>query len=165
MKNSLNEVIWNQFGASLESLQNAIKLCPVDSWKSKKLFWHKAFHCIFFTDYYLTLEPSTFEPPLPFTRSEFENEIPPRDYSKEELLEYIAYCMVKAKNILGDSTLNIETIRWKNTSGSMDYSLLELMIYNMRHIQHHAAQLNLILRQDIQDSPDWVSRSSTSLSF
>lgn len=27
----------------------------------------------------------------------------------------------------------------------------------MRHVQHHTAQLNLLLRQEINDAPKWVS--------
>jgi len=50
--------------------------------------------------------------------------------------------------------------RWINYSRTMDYSVLELLIYNLRHVQHHAAQLNLILRQDIDAAPEWVSRAN-----
>ena len=160
MKNPLNEAIWNQFGASLETLQNAIKLCPEHNWDTEKRFWIHAYHCLFFTDYYLTLEAATFVPPPPFTYSEFEDEMPDYVYSKEELLNYLAYCTSKAKKLLENKKIDLLSTRWKNTSGSMDYSLLELLLYNMRHIQHHAAQLNLILRQDIQDAPEWVSRAS-----
>ncbi|WP_133996212.1 DinB family protein [Dinghuibacter silviterrae] len=45
-----------------------------------------------------------------------------------------------------------------------DYSLFELLLYNMRHVQHHAAQLNLLLRQAGQTPPDWVSRTKKSFS-
>jgi hypothetical protein len=33
------------------------------------------------------------------------------------------------------------------------------MLYNLRHVQHHAAQLNLILRQVTDSAPDWVGRT------
>jgi uncharacterized damage-inducible protein DinB len=29
----------------------------------------------------------------------------------------------------------------------------------MRHVQHHAAQLNLMLRQATDSAPDWISRA------
>jgi len=29
----------------------------------------------------------------------------------------------------------------------------------MRHVQHHAAQLNLILRQQIDSAPGWVAKA------
>jgi uncharacterized damage-inducible protein DinB len=34
----------------------------------------------------------------------------------------------------------------------------ELLLYNMRHVQHHAAQLNLLLRQKTDSAPNWVSK-------
>ncbi len=38
-------------------------------------------------------------------------------------------------------------------------SFLELLLYNMRHVQEHAAQLNMFLGQNAIDvASDWVSR-------
>jgi uncharacterized damage-inducible protein DinB len=34
----------------------------------------------------------------------------------------------------------------------------ELLIYNMRHVQHHAAQLNMLLRERTNSAPNWVSK-------
>src|SRR5947209_15151636 len=36
--------------------------------------------------------------------------------------------------------------------GSLDLSFAEMLLYNMRHVQHHAAQLNLLLRQNIDSA-------------
>jgi uncharacterized damage-inducible protein DinB len=44
-----------------------------------------------------------------------------------------------------------------------NYSVLEILLYNMRHVQHHVAQLNLLLRQGTADVPNWVSRTKRSL--
>ena len=39
-------------------------------------------------------------------------------------------------------------------------SFLELQLYNMRHVQEHAAQLNLFLAQSaIPAVPDWIPRA------
>jgi len=46
--------------------------------------------------------------------------------------------------------------RWINES--KNFSFLEILLYNMRHIQHHVAQLNLYLRQTIDRAPKWVSQ-------
>ena len=42
-------------------------------------------------------------------------------------------------------------------------SIAELLLYNMRHVQHHAAQLHLILRQTIDSAPGWVSKAGIAL--
>jgi hypothetical protein len=36
---------------------------------------------------------------------------------------------------------------------------VELLLYSMRHVQHHSAQFNLILRETIDSAPGWVSRA------
>ncbi|HSC39351.1 MAG TPA: hypothetical protein VLD19_15820 [Chitinophagaceae bacterium] len=43
------------------------------------------------------------------------------------------------------------------------YSKEELLLYNMRHVQHHAAQLNMLLRQRINEAPYWASRAKDDL--
>jgi hypothetical protein len=44
-----------------------------------------------------------------------------------------------------------------------DFSRLELLIYNIRHVHDHAAQLNLLLRQATDSAPGWVARTHGSL--
>jgi uncharacterized damage-inducible protein DinB len=48
---------------------------------------------------------------------------------------------------------------WINECKTMWYNAIEILLYNMRHVQHHAAQLNLLLRQAINDAPVWVSKA------
>jgi hypothetical protein len=41
-----------------------------------------------------------------------------------------------------------------------DFTYLELQLYNLRHVQEHAAQLQLFLGQHaIPAGPSWVSRA------
>ncbi len=160
MLNIAKEGIWNQFGASIDMLENAINSCPVEHWASETKFWYHAFHCLFYLDYYLTMEPKAFSPPKPFTLSEFtEGEMPERVYSKDELLVYLQFCREKCQNLISGLTEDAFNARWINHSGTKEYSVLEILLYNMRHVQHHAAQLNLLLRQAIDDAPVWVSRA------
>ncbi len=157
MLNNAKESIWNQFGASIDMLENAINTCPDEHWATETKFWYQAFHCLFFTDFYLTMKPETFSPPSPFDESEFEDRMPERVYTKAELLEYTQFCREKCQNLIAGLDENGFNARWVNTY--KDYSIVEILLYNMRHVQHHAAQLNLILRQTIDDAPDWVSRA------
>lgn len=160
MLNNAKEGIWNQFGASIDMLENAINACPDEHWATETKFWYQAFHCLFYLDFYLTIEPKTFSPPPPYTLSEFtEDELPERAYSKEELLAYLQFSREKCRNLISGLTENAFSARWINQSGTKDYSVLEILLYNMRHVQHHTAQLNMILRQTIEEAPDWVSRA------
>jgi uncharacterized damage-inducible protein DinB len=40
-----------------------------------------------------------------------------------------------------------------------DFSVFEILLYNMRHVQHGAAQLNMLLRQGGEAPPGWVSQA------
>jgi len=42
-----------------------------------------------------------------------------------------------------------------------EVSFSELLLYNMRHVQDHAAGLNLILGQKIGSAPGWVTRAKS----
>lgn len=158
---SLRESIWNQFGASLEMLENAILMCPEELWNTEMRFWYKAYHCIFWTDYYLTMDPKSFQPPSPFTISEFEQTQPEKTYSKVEILEYLQHCRMKTNEVIQNLTEDQLISRWINEY--KNFSILEIILYNLRHIQHHTAQLNLLLRNHINDAPSWISQSKFKL--
>ena len=157
---SIKDAIGTQFGASLDMLENAIAMCPDEHWDTVLEFWYTSYHCLFWTDYYLTTEPSKFEPPAPFTFSEFDptGKLPDRTYTKLELLSYLEYCRQKANQLIEELVdVNKLNDRWINEY--KNFSLLEILIYNIRHIQHHSAQLNLLLRQTINNAPSWVGRA------
>lgn len=157
MNPDLKRDIWRQFGASLDMLENAIRMCPVELWDSEKKFWYLAYHCLFWTDYYLTLNPTDFLPPRPYTLSEFDpsGAMPDRTYSKEEMLSYLEHSRKKCFELISGLTQGIANSRWINDY--KNYSVFEMLLYNMRHVQHHTAQLNLLLRQEIDNAPRWVS--------
>ncbi|MBK8698557.1 MAG: DinB family protein [Saprospiraceae bacterium] len=159
----IQDMLWRQFGASIDMLQNAITLCPESNWDTDDKFWYHAYHCVFFLDYYLALKPVGFEPPKPFSLSEFEDRMPERTYTKEEVSSYLQFCRSKCKDLIAGLTEETANGYWVNESGTMKYPVIEILMYNMRHVQHHTAQLNLLLRQEIDDAPEWVSKASDSL--
>ena len=170
MLNALKESLWKQFGASIDMLQNAISLWPDDLWNTDKKFFYNAYHVLVFLDYYLSIPPAAFSSPLPFTITEPENQptdalddvIPDEIYTKTELLAYLRSSREKCRNLiasLNEEKLNERWIEEPENPESMNYAVLELLLYNMRHVQHHAAQLNLLLRQRINNAPRWVARA------
>ena len=84
--------------------------------------------------------------------------MPNRTYSKTELLSYLGHCRQKASQLIAGLTIDKLGDRWINDY--KNYSLLEILFYNIRHIQHHSAQLNLLLRQTINNAPTWVSQAT-----
>lgn len=162
MITQLKEALWQQFGASITMLENSVNACPDALWDGKQQFWYNVYHCLFFLEYYLTLAPANFTPPAPFTLSEFEDTKPERVYTKQELLVYLKANRQKCYFLINGLTEEQATSYWINASKTMQYSIIEILLYNMRHVQHHTAQLNQLLRQNINHAPDWVFRADES---
>jgi hypothetical protein len=167
MLNILKESLWKQFGASIDMLKNAILLSPDEHWDAGNKFFYNAYHCLVFLDYYLTFPaPKNFSPPLPFTLSDeiptdcIDDLVPDKIYSKQELLDYLHALREKCHQVITGLTAEKLSERWiEQEEDGRNYAMLELLLYNMRHVQHHAAQLNMLLRQGINDAPRWVSRA------
>ena len=76
-------------------------------------------------------------------------------YTKEELLEYLAFVWSKSRAFI--NSLTPEKARQPFVGEYKTFNLHELTVYNTRHVQHHAAQLNLLLRQRTDSTPGWAS--------
>ena len=150
-------------------LINVISNCPDDYFLSHKRFYYIAFHSTVFLDYYLTIPPSSFSPILPFTQKEpadspkeaIDNLIPDKIYNKKEIGEYLKQSRRKCKELiesLTDEKLNDRFTEGKDPN-DMDYPVLEILLYNLRHTQHHTAQLNMLLRQDVDKHMEWSFRA------
>ncbi len=174
MDTAWKTIIWNQFGAAIDMLENAIRACPDEmwgdfskkpEWKKRDIvgFWYLVFHTLFWLDYYLSDSDKGFAPPAPFTLREFDPEgaLPERVYTKEELLIYLEHGRQKFRHLMAG--LTEEGAHRPSGIPRRDMTVAELLMYNMRHVQHHAAQLYLILRQSIDSAPDWVSKTKAKL--
>jgi hypothetical protein len=168
MNNTFKEILWHQFGASLDMLENAIRDCPDEVWGKRSgwhEFWYMTYHTLFFLDFYLSESPDGFLPPEPFNLDEMDPAgiIPEQPYSKDELLKYLNHCRDKLRSRIETMTEEKAAARFK--FNWMDFSITELMLHNMRHVQHHAAQLNLILRQKTDSAPRWVGRTKSEINL
>ena len=166
MDTALKSVIWRQFGASIDMLENAMQACPESLWGDRSQvpeFWYVAFHTLFYLDLYLSETNIGFSPPAPFTLDEMDERglLPERVYTKVELQKYLAHGREKCRRTIASMTQEKGNRRcgfeW------LDISVAESLLYNMRHVQHHAGQLNLILRQKIDSAPRWVRKTTTTL--
>ncbi len=159
MERAFQEDLWKQFGAGLDMLTDSIQTCPDAIWQVDQRFSQLAYHTLFFLDYYLTKEPVGFSQPDQFSYSEFDEDPELVIFSKSELLNYLDACRSKAKGfIFGLDAIQLKK-RWINESQTMNFSMLEILLYNLRHVQHHVGQLNLVLRETSQTAPDWVYRA------
>lgn len=148
-----------QFGAAIDMLENAIRACPDELWGDRSQRpepWYLAYHTLFWLDLYLSESPDGFAPPAPFGLEELDpaGVIPERPYTKEELLTYLEHGRRKCHARI--EALTDESASRRFVIGRVDLIAAELFLYNMRHVQHGAAQLNLILRREAADAPRWV---------
>jgi hypothetical protein len=166
------EILWNQFGAAIDMLGNAMRACPDEVWSdpSKKPewadndvvgFWYVAYHTLFFLDLYLSGSAEGFAPPAPFNLDEMDPRglLPEHPFTKDELLAYLEHCRTKCQTTI--EGLTEERAHERVVVGRRDFSFAESLVYTMRHVQHHAAQLNLILRQKAGSAPRWVATATT----
>ena len=155
-------IIWQQFGAAIDMLENALFACPEALWSDRSRrpeYWYVVFHTLFFLDFYLSDSDKGFAPPAPFTRDELDpaGVLPGRVYTKDELHVYLEHGRRKCRVAI-DALTEEKALRHCEFERP-DVTRAELFLYNMRHVQHHAAQLNLILRQETDSAPGWVSKT------
>lgn len=163
MDTMLKTGIWQQFGAAIDMLDDAISLCPDHLWTAVLWkdpddvrcgqFWFVAYHTLFWLDLYLTSTYADFTPPAPFIRGK----LPEKPYTKDQIRNYLAECRSKCQSII--EGLTDEKARQICTFDWIEASFLEMALYNMRHVQEHAAQLNLLLGQHDVSGMDWVTKA------
>ncbi len=158
------KIFKSQYWASLEMFKEAVDKCPQALWNDlqyKNKFWHIAYHTLFCTDMYLSPAEKDFKPwykhqdesnfmgPLPWEGNREPKKCNP--YSKEDILEYYPICYKKVEIELDKINLNDDSgFHW------VPLNKFELQIYNIRHIQHHTAQLVERLRQTANIPTKWV---------
>ena len=158
------DALWSQLGAAIDMLENAIAVCPEELWADRERRpepWYLAFHTLFFLDLYLAASPEGFAPPPPFTLDELDpaGVLPERPYTQAELLSYLAHCRRKARATLAalDDAAAAQPTAYDWVP---EMPFVELLLVSLRHVQHGAAQLNLLLRQETDAAPAWVKRAA-----
>ncbi len=129
-------ILWQQFGAAIDMLENALVACLDKVWSDRSRqpeFWYLAYHTLFWLDLYLSDSAEGFAPPAPFTLEELDPAglIPERPYTKDELQTYLEHGRNKCRATI--EALTDEKARQHWTFGTADFSIAALHLYNMRH--------------------------------
>jgi len=162
MDTTLKSSIWQQFGAAVDMLDSAMSACPDQLWDSSlwkdpdgeseySQFWYRVYHTLYWLDLYLSGSAEDFTPPAPFT----PGVLPENPYTKDELHIYLEHCRRKCQATIEALTDEKAHQRCKFDWGEV--SFFELLLYNMRHVQEHAAQLNMLLGQKDISINDWIT--------
>ena len=159
-------IIWHQFGAAIDTLDDVVRACPDELWYARlwdnpserpeyAQIWYRVYHTLFWLDLYLTGAEEGFVPPAPFALIEMEeDDIPEQPYSKEQLLSYLQYgrrrCQETIEALTDETALRLCRFPWG------EVTFVELLLYNMRHVQDHTSHVSLLLGQNGVSVRDWV---------
>ena len=179
MESRFGPALWQQFAASLDMLEDTIAACPDDLWTARiwpetppewfpecfAEFWYVAYHTLVWLDLYLRGVPEEeFAPPPPFIAGEVDSPAttPDQPWSREQLTEYLHSLREECRGRLLELTeqeagRHVE-YGW---SEGQPVTYAELLLYNLRHLAGHGAQLSLFLGQHgvPGDKLDWVTRA------
>jgi hypothetical protein len=167
-----NGMLWRQYSVAIDSFRDALRDCPDDLWEKNlwadapdqwvatgfSSFWYLGYHTIFWLDLYLTGAEEGFAPPAPFDLVEMvSDEVLPRTYTRAELLGYLEQCRQKYQETIGalstEQAYRLCQFPW----GELPFG--ELLLYTLRHVQEHAAQLHMFIGQQAGKSTGQVSQA------
>ena len=161
----MRSALKSQYHAALATLKSSIEGCPDDLWASPDRptqFWQIAYHTVFFTHLYLQPDEEAFRP-CEFHRQEYQflGEVPwpphrppqvEEPYTRSQVLEYWQAC--EAMIDPGVDRLDLDAA----DCGFPWYKMpkLEHQMMNIRHAQHHAAELADRVRHAGGTCVDWI---------
>lgn len=165
MLGNYKTLIKNQYEAAFRTLKHCIDKCSEESWGKpvcNHQFSQSVFHGLFFADLYLGPNPDVISDQAFHSEhaaifegyEEMEHRPPVKTYEREFINLYLEHCREKAKSKVAEFTEEI--LQAKSGFHWIDGSAAEVHVYNIRHIQHHAAQLSLRLRIDSKVDVPWV---------
>lgn len=153
------QMVWGQLGGAIDMLENAVLACPDELWRAgepPRALWYVTFHTLFFLDLYTFGSVEGFTPPPPFTLDELDpaGVFPERVYSRDELCAYLGACRERCRSAIVALTDEAAARRCEFEWVQASYG--ELLLGNVRHVQHHTAQLNWVLGEATGTAPRWV---------
>lgn len=165
----LREALKRQYRAALAMHLAAVRRCPERLWTDPaptNAFWQVAYHALYFTHLYLMPEEADFRPWREH-QGDVQHEdgiagpadptsdahLLPTPYTQDQVLAYGTRLHATIDDAVDALDLTAPE------SGFWWYAMpkLEHQLVNLRHLQHHAAQLADRVRAATGDGVAWVS--------
>jgi hypothetical protein len=155
----------SQFEAALSMLNRCIEECSDAAWDgpvANLKFCQVVFHTLFYVDCYLGQDGKDFLQ-QPFHREhpeffgdyeEMENRAQKQTYDRPTIVLYLEHCRRKVAEVIAAETP--QSLAAQSGFYWLPFPRAEVYIYNIRHVQHHAAQLSLCLRLDAGVDIPWA---------
>ncbi len=150
----------SQYHASLEMLRRCINECSEELWTSNKMvnpYWRVVYHTLFFFRLYLFQhlddhKPWEFHKPGSHNMSLDPDATEVTPYTRKEMIELVEHCKDLIDIKVDATNLSAEDcgFHWYKVPK------LEHMMVNLRHLQHHVAQLQDRLRNEENKGINWV---------
>jgi hypothetical protein len=164
----LRSVLKSQYHAALAMLRDAIDKCPDDLWSGTghtNACWQIAYHALFFAHLYSRRTADDFRPwehhqanvqyPDGIAGPPIEGStlpLLPEPYTKARMLAYWSLC----DGMIDGAVDAIDVLSPESGFSWYPIPKIEHQIVNIRHIQHHTAQLADRVRSAANVGIDWV---------
>jgi hypothetical protein len=154
---SFRQALYQQFAAAITMLENAIRACPDALWDDRKQwapFWQIVHHTVYYLDLYFTEfdEILTTSPKNNGSDHRLETK-PDRIRSKSELLKHLS--QARGRCFCGLDSLTESHLAKPTAFEWQSFNQANLILDNLRHVQHHVGQLVLILRREADLESEW----------
>ena len=154
----LSTVIERQFDPSFSMLEGIIDNCSKAIWSQKNIspqFWQQVYHVLYGLDYWFSKSEQDFLPPEGSENlSPDLGEISEKTADKEWMKNYLNEVRAKVENYLenidDEQLLQVSPLykKWTN---------FDVLLDQLRHLQHHIGFLNLLLRKCGSTPAAWYS--------
>ncbi len=159
------QAITNQYEATLQTLRDSLAACGPEHWNARVCNFsipHVAYHTLFFLDLYLSGSEEEFRgQPFHLQNKEFFNnydelsfDSSETNHTRQAMDRYLHFCRSRVPDVMAAETA--QSLARPAHTPWLDIPRAELHIYNIRHLQHHSAQISLRLRLDWQTNIRWV---------
>jgi len=130
----IKPILQSQYLSALAMLKQAIVQCPPEAWddpRDKDKFWFVANHALHFAHQYLKAKDKGYP-----RWEQRRHSNPGKPFTKAEILQKLAQV---EKDVF--EQIALMDLEEKTGAAGALANKLELQIYNIRHIQHHAGEL------------------------
>lgn len=164
MESLFKSAALGQMLGALSMLRDRIDSWPDESWHAPIGNWEfnqAAFHVLFWTDMYLGPNPEALKsqafhqahPEIFRSYEELEPKVPELHYDRSMLKACLEHCRQKTSEVIAAETA--ESLAGPSGFPWLPFERAEVYLYNLRHVQHHAAQFILRERIDRDGEARW----------
>jgi hypothetical protein len=175
MESTIRIVLWRNFSGATDMLHSILMICPDSYWAAHRKFYYLTYHTVVFLDYYVSFPVKEFQPVLPYHLTDqadwpadaIDDVLPAQAYTRENIANAIRLIQGNAQRLICLTPSELLDSRWIQPEEIPlhglcptvveNYSIWEILFYNLRHLQHHIGQLNLLLRQEMNLSAEWIT--------